>query len=907
MVSCPGQPGYSQTIARWWKSTQLYWEASKTSTRKDSPDRLSGDDQDPLQPLSLQWTRSSLPWALSNETRLQVSQDGLILNGSAPGQSMLCASRLTPLAKPDGGVRPIAVGELLYRLCVKAILRHTVHPNMLLPCQFGVGTPGGVEPMIRAIQHTVDRTQGFDFTQVTSLDFKNAFNTLDRVDLASGLARFAPPLYRAGKWAYGTQNDLVLTGSGGELHLLKSSQGVRQGDPFGPLFFSLGVRNLLDKLSHHLGPSRLVLAYLDDVYILSNDEDTLGTVQAFFEHSPSSLQLNLSKSKSYKVEDIRNRGLEVLGSCIGSHEARHSFLRGKIEEQEAILAKLVDLPHQHSFLLLRECLQQNLRHLLRSLRSDDLQDLWAQYDKSLQAVVLRIQGVSPTPLSGASGSFTNPLEGVHQVSPLQSDRNRLQVYEHPPGVQRSPLVQSQDDRARSAQNDLSPPPGGASGSFTNPLEGVHQVSLPQSDRNCLELCEHPLAIHASSPAQFQDDRARSAQSDLCTPSSGASGSFTNPLEGVHQVSLPGSDWIRLELCEHPLAIQTSSPAQSQDDRARSAQSDLCAPSSLVQDASLTPQTKSQHLISLPSKLGGLGVLSLLECAPLAYAAASEASDRILHHIPMIQATQDDSQAQGTAPFRSQRDRCQDQFEARHRSLMTECTPQERLLITEASSYLGRRWMSIIPFNNSLKLSDFEVSSALHLRTLLPAHATHCHHCGLPNEPAHHEACIHRPKWTLARHEQVKYAIADGLKACSSLGQVTIEPYVPGTELRTDIKLSGSREAGTSAQEFDITIVSLGSILLQRATDRAQQDEELVCHSKKVLEDRLKRAATAKKTKYSAVASSRFRPLVFSSGGAMEGECRKVFEEWRSLMAVGSYEFLLKRLSLLLLRTRFRYF
>jgi hypothetical protein len=45
---------------------------------------------------------------------------------------------------------------------------------------------------------------------------------------------------------------------------------------------------------------------------------------------------------------------------------------------------------------------------------------------------------------------------------------------------------------------------------------------------------------------------------------------------------------------------------------------------------------------------------------------------------------------------------------------------------------------------------------------------------------------------------------------------------------------------------------------------------------------------------------------------MEGECRKtegtkVFEEWRSLMAVGSYEFLLKRLSLLLLRARFRHF
>ena len=218
---------------------------------------------------------------------------------------------------------------------------------------------------------------------------------------------------------------------------------------------------------------------------------------------------------------------------------------------------------------------------------------------------------------------------------------------------------------------------------------------------------------------------------------------------------------------------------------------------------------------------------------------------------------------------------------RHQVLITGYTPQERVPITEASShlvsYLDRRWMSIVPLNNSLRLSDFEESSALRLHTLLPAHATHCHHCGLLNKPAHHEVCIHRPKWTLARHEQVKYAIADGLKACPSLGQVTIEPYVPGSQLRTDLKLSGSQEAGTSAQEFDITIVSLCSSQLQRASDQAQQDGKLVCHTRKLVEHRLERAAKAKRTKYSSISnsssSSRFHPLVFSSGGPMEGECR----------------------------------
>jgi hypothetical protein len=40
----------------------------------------------------------------------------------------------------------------------------------------------------------------------------------------------------------------------------------------------------------------------------------------------------------------------------------------KITAEETLLPKLVDLPHQHSLLVLRQCLQQNLHHLQRSLQ-----------------------------------------------------------------------------------------------------------------------------------------------------------------------------------------------------------------------------------------------------------------------------------------------------------------------------------------------------------------------------------------------------------------------------------------------------------------------------------------------------------------------------------------------------------
>ncbi len=42
--------------------------------------------------------------------------------GTAPGAEMLCSSRLTTLDKVDGGIRPLAVGEVMYRLAMKTIL-----------------------------------------------------------------------------------------------------------------------------------------------------------------------------------------------------------------------------------------------------------------------------------------------------------------------------------------------------------------------------------------------------------------------------------------------------------------------------------------------------------------------------------------------------------------------------------------------------------------------------------------------------------------------------------------------------------------------------------------------------------------------------------------------------------------
>jgi len=124
-------------------------------------------------------------------------------------------------------------------------------------------------------------------------------------------------------------------------HILQSATGVRQGDPLGPLLLSLAIRPLLDRLSTFLGTDHLVLAYLDDVYVLSPTSDlasaqeltsTLEKIYSFFDSSPSSLKLNRAKCIEKTLSDIKEHGCNILGSCVGSPQSQAAFLASKIDK-----------------------------------------------------------------------------------------------------------------------------------------------------------------------------------------------------------------------------------------------------------------------------------------------------------------------------------------------------------------------------------------------------------------------------------------------------------------------------------------------------------------------------------------------------------------------------------------------
>jgi hypothetical protein len=81
----------------------------------------------------------------------------------------------------------------------------------------------------------------------------------------------------------------------------------------------------------------------------------------------------------------------VVGATPTGHGRPHlTFLQGKTREVFAKLDELRHLPYQAALLLLKQCIQQDVRHLQRSLRTDDLPGCWKDLDDRLAKEVSRL-------------------------------------------------------------------------------------------------------------------------------------------------------------------------------------------------------------------------------------------------------------------------------------------------------------------------------------------------------------------------------------------------------------------------------------------------------------------------------------------------------------------------------------
>ena len=245
------------------------------------------------------------------------------------------------LNKPDGGLRPIAIGETIRRLVSKCCcwLTSLQAKYIFGSLQVGVATQGGGEAVVHAVRKLADQF-GHDPDRIMlKVDFSNAFNVVDRTEMLKQVHERVPGIYKWAEYCYSQPAHLFL----GDM-LLASMAGVQQGDPLGPLLFSLVLHPLVQRITKEFPDLDLNVWYLDDGVIIGHKNDVHKVFELIQEEGPRlGLHLNVKKNEIWwpsrsepdpfpkEVERVPNCGVKLLGAPIGTVEFTTKFVSKKLD------------------------------------------------------------------------------------------------------------------------------------------------------------------------------------------------------------------------------------------------------------------------------------------------------------------------------------------------------------------------------------------------------------------------------------------------------------------------------------------------------------------------------------------------------------------------------------------------
>ena len=312
----------------------------------------------------------------------------------------LSGAPLTALRKKPSGFRPIAVGEVLRRLasrlCCSAVRPYL--PDIFLPYgQVGVGVKGGLEAAVHGLRKLIVDNSQNDELCCAKVDMRNAFNECRRSSFLHRVKDELPQLYAWVQWSYHCAGELRF-GS----NRIISTAGVQQGDPLGPLLFSLVLMELLDNIGD-IPDLKAQLWYLDDGTFIGSRDAVSSLLNSLVEKGPEfGIYVNMSKCEVFwpsgdqdfptfdsrvRRININSSGSELLGSpIVGTDTFFDEFFKARVDYVLDAQSHLSDLDDpQVEIHLLRSCMSIcKLNHLLRTTPPDTVAAQLLRFDEGLR-------------------------------------------------------------------------------------------------------------------------------------------------------------------------------------------------------------------------------------------------------------------------------------------------------------------------------------------------------------------------------------------------------------------------------------------------------------------------------------------------------------------------------------------
>ena len=174
----------------------------------------------------------------------------------------LCSASLSALLKKKSGVHPTAVGEVLRKLIAKCLAKgaNLEAKELFQSLQLGVGVKGGAEAIIHSTKISYEKILTSSCSSgILQIGFCNAFNSIKRNEMLKTVARSMPGIAAFTNSCYSQHSQLF-----NDNFVLSSESGIQQGDPLGPLLFSLTLWPIIEKIQETAPELQQLSWYLDD-------------------------------------------------------------------------------------------------------------------------------------------------------------------------------------------------------------------------------------------------------------------------------------------------------------------------------------------------------------------------------------------------------------------------------------------------------------------------------------------------------------------------------------------------------------------------------------------------------------------------------------------------------------------